>query len=98
MCPRGAMTPCAFGKPSGRLPMTHNSLANLPKSLLLLKTLGLEPRIVAERSLAFRHFIDRAWLDTLGGIEEGLYSVRDGVPYERLCVIALLWHFHSRGL
>jgi release factor glutamine methyltransferase len=52
--------------PSGRLPMTHNSMANLPKSLRLFKAVGLEPKIVAERSIAFRPFINRAWLDTLG--------------------------------
>jgi hypothetical protein len=74
-------------KSSGRLLMTHNSMANLPKSLLLLRTLGLEPKIVAERSLAFRPFINRPWLDTLGGIEAGLYSVREGVAYEKLNVI-----------
>jgi hypothetical protein len=74
-------------KSSGRLLMTHNSMANLPKSLLLLRTLGLEPRIIAERSLAFRPFIDRPWLDTLGGIEAGLYSVQDGIAFEKLNVI-----------
>jgi len=73
--------------PSGRLLMTHNSLANLPKSLRLLQSVGLEPKIIAERSLAFRPFINRAWLDTLGGTAEGLYSVRDGIAYESLCVL-----------
>ncbi len=47
----------------------------------------MEARIVAERTLAFRPFIDRDWLDTLGGAAEGLYFVRDGVAYEKLCVI-----------
>ena len=74
-------------KPSGRLLMTHNSLANLPKSWRLFEAHGLTPRIVAERSLAFRDFIDRAWLDTLGGIREGLYSLRDGVAFESLYVV-----------
>jgi release factor glutamine methyltransferase len=73
--------------PSGRLLMTHNSMANLPKSLRLLESLRLQPKIIAERTLAFRPFINRDWLDTLGGVSEGLYFVRDGVPYERVCVL-----------
>ena len=73
--------------PSGRLLMTHNSMANIQKSLRLLQSVGLEPKIIAERSLAFRPFINRAWLDTLGGEAEGLYSVRDGIAYESLCVL-----------
>jgi release factor glutamine methyltransferase len=73
--------------PFGCLLMTHNSMANLSKSLRLLKSVGLHPSIVAERSLAFRPFINRAWLDTLGGVSENLYSVRDSVPYERVYVL-----------
>jgi release factor glutamine methyltransferase len=73
--------------PSGRLLMTHNSMANLSKSLRLFKSVGLQPKIVAERSLAFRPFINRDWLDTLGGVSEGLYSVRDGVAHESVYVL-----------
>jgi methylase of polypeptide subunit release factors len=73
--------------PSGRLLMTHNSMANLPRSFGLLESIGLEPKIIAELSLAFRPFINRAWLDTLGGTAEGLYSVRDGIAYESVCVL-----------
>jgi 16S rRNA G1207 methylase RsmC len=72
---------------SGRLLITHNSLANLPKSVRLLESLGMRHRILAERRLPFRAFIDRSWLDTLGGEAEGLYSVREGVAYERVCVL-----------
>jgi release factor glutamine methyltransferase len=46
--------------PSGHLFMTHNSLANLNRTLTMLKSVGLQPRIVAERSIAFRPFINRA--------------------------------------
>jgi release factor glutamine methyltransferase len=73
--------------PLGRLLMTHNSMANLPKSLRLLESLGMQHRIVAERLLEFRPFIDRNWLDTLGGVAEGLYSVKEGVAYESLFVL-----------
>ena len=72
---------------AGRVLMTHNSMANLSESLRLLKSVGLEARVVAERSLALRPFVDRDWLDTLGGVSEGLYSVRDGVPYESIYVL-----------
>jgi release factor glutamine methyltransferase len=73
--------------PGGRLLMTHNSLANLPKSLARIEDLGMALRIVAERTLALRPFVDRDWLDTLGGPAEGLYFIRDGVAYEKLSVI-----------
>jgi release factor glutamine methyltransferase len=72
---------------AGHLLMTHNSLANLNKSLALLRSVGLRPRILAEKSIPFRPFIDRAWLDKLGGETENLYSVRNGVAYETLYVI-----------
>lgn len=73
--------------PSGRLLMTHNSLANLQKNFDLLDSLGFATRIVAEQEIAFRPFIDRKWLDTLGGTAAGLYHVRDGIAYERLCIV-----------
>ena len=73
--------------PSGHLLMTHNSLANLNKSLTMLKLVGLQPRILAERSIPFRPFIDRAWLDKLGGEAKNLYSVRNGIAYETLYVV-----------
>jgi hypothetical protein len=67
--------------------MTHNSLANLNKTLTMLGSVGLQPRILAERSIPFRPFIDRAWLDKLGGEAKNLYSVRDGFAYETLYVV-----------
>jgi release factor glutamine methyltransferase len=73
--------------PSGHVLMTHNSLANLRKTLDMLKSNGLRARVLAERAIAFRPFIDRAWLDKLGGEAGGLYSVRDGIPYETLYVV-----------
>ena len=72
---------------SGHLLMTHNSLANLNKTLTMLRSVGLQPRILAERSIPFRPFIDRAWLDKLGGEAKELYSVRDGLAYETLYVV-----------
>jgi release factor glutamine methyltransferase len=73
--------------PGGRILMTHNSLTNLPKSIALFESLGFHTRIVAEKEIAFRPFIDRDWMDQIGGAELGLYHVRDGIPYELLCVI-----------
>ena len=73
--------------PVGRLLMTHNSMANLSKSLRLFRSVGLQPKILAERSLAFRPFINRDWLDALGGVSEGLYTVRDGAAYESVYVV-----------
>ena len=73
--------------PSGRLLMTHNSLADFPASVRLMESLELEPRVLAQRSLAFRPFINRDWLDELGGTARGLYTLRDGRPYETLYVV-----------
>lgn len=73
--------------PAGRLLMTHHSLTDFPKSLRLMESLGLEPRVLAERSLEFRPFVNRAWLDALGGAARGLYAVRDGRAYETLYVV-----------
>ncbi len=73
--------------PSGRLLMTHNSLADWPASIRLMESQGLEPRVLAERMLEFRPFIDRDWLDQLGGTTRGLYTVRDGRAYETLYVV-----------
>jgi hypothetical protein len=38
--------------------------------------------------------MDRAWLDKLGGEAEGLYSVRDGIPYETLYVVDAMVYSH----
>lgn len=73
--------------PAGRLLMTHNSLSDLPATAGLMESVGLEPRVVAERSIEFRSFIDREWLDELGGTQRGLYSVVDGRAYETLYVL-----------
>jgi release factor glutamine methyltransferase len=73
--------------PSGRLLMTHNSMANLSKSLHLFASVGMQHRVLAKRLIAFRSFINRKWLDTLGGEVAGLYSVKDDVAYEALYVL-----------
>jgi hypothetical protein len=67
--------------------MAHNSLANLNKSIVMLKSVGLQPRVLAERSIPFRPFIDRAWLDKLGGKAADLYSIRNDTAYETLYII-----------
>ena len=77
----------AWLSPTGCLLMTHNSLTDLPKSIRLMESLDLQPRVVAERLLEFRPFVDRAWLDELGGTERGLYTIRDGRAYEILYVV-----------
>lgn len=77
----------AWLPPTGRLLMIHNSLTDLPASLRLMESVGLDPRVVAERLLEFRPFIDRQWLDELGGTERGLYTTRGGRAYETLYVV-----------
>jgi methylase of polypeptide subunit release factors len=73
--------------PTGGLLLIHNSLTDFPASMRLMESLGLEPRVLAERSLEFRSFINREWLDALGGTARGLYAVRDGRAYETLYVV-----------
>jgi release factor glutamine methyltransferase len=81
--------------PSGRLLMTHNSMTDFPESVRLMKSLGLEPRVLAERTFEFRPFVDRAWLDELGGTARQLYTVRDGRPYETLYVVEARLRGHA---
>jgi release factor glutamine methyltransferase len=70
--------------PGGRLLMVQNSVTHLPTTLALMRTVGLEPQVLAERSLELRPLFDRAWIDELGGVARGLYSLRDGRAYETI--------------
>ena len=67
--------------------MLHNSLTDFPKTCRLMESVGLKPGVLAERSLEFRPFINRAWLDQLGGTARGLYAIRDGRACETLYVV-----------
>ena len=81
-----AAAPAALS-PGGRLFMVLNSETDFPKSLAMMRQSGLEPRVLAERSLELRPIFDRDWLDALGGVDRGLYSVRDGKAYETIRVV-----------
>ena len=72
---------------SGRLLVVFNSVSDFPKSLALMKSVGLEPRVVAKRSIPLRPLFDRNWLDQLGGTSHGLYTVRDGEAYETIYAV-----------
>ena len=74
-------------KPGGRLLMVLNSVTDFPASLALMRAVGLEPRVLEERSLELRPLFDRAWLDQLGGAGRGLYSLRDGTAYETIYAV-----------
>jgi methylase of polypeptide subunit release factors len=71
----------------GRLLVVLNSVSDFPKSLALMKSVGLEPRVLAKRSIELRPLFDRNWLDQLGGTSRGLYTVRDGKAYETIYAI-----------
>ena len=73
--------------PSGRLLMVHNSAADFPKSIALFHSVGLKPRVLAERSLELRPLFNRDWLDQIGGPSRGLYTVRDGRAYETIYAV-----------
>jgi methylase of polypeptide subunit release factors len=71
----------------GRLFMVHNSMADFPASLALLKSMDFETRVLAQRTLEFRPFFNRSWFDRLGGPARGLYTVVNGRAYETLYVL-----------
>jgi release factor glutamine methyltransferase len=73
--------------PGGRLFMIHNSVTDFPKSMAMMQTVGLKPRVVEERSLELRPLFDRDWLDELGGVSRGLYTVRGGRAYETIYAV-----------
>ena len=81
-----AAAPAALA-PGGRLLMVLNSETDFPKSLAAMRAAGLEPRVLGERSLELRPIFDRNWLDRLGGVERGLYSVSGGKAYETIRVV-----------
>ena len=72
---------------AGRLLVVLNSVSDFPKSLALMKSVGLEPRVLAKRSIELRPLFDCNWLDQLGGTSHGLYTVRDGRAYETICAV-----------
>jgi release factor glutamine methyltransferase len=73
--------------PGGRLFMVLNSVTDFPKSLALMEAVGLRPRVLAERTLELRPLFDREWLDELGGVGRGLYTVRDGRAFETIYAV-----------
>jgi hypothetical protein len=73
--------------PGGRLFMVLNSVTDFPKSLALMEAVGLRPRVLAERTLELRPLFDREWLDELGGVGLGLYTVRDGRAFETIYAV-----------
>ena len=73
--------------PGGRLFMVQNSVTDFPKSMAMMQAVGLKPRVVEERSLELRPLFDRDWLDELGGVSRGLYTVSDGLAYETIYAV-----------
>ncbi len=73
--------------PNGQLLMVQNSVTDFPKSLSLMHSVGLRPQVLEERSFELRHLFDRDWIDQLGGVSRGLYSIRNGTAYETIYAI-----------
>ena len=74
-------------RPGGSLIFIHSSMANVPRSLQLMRENGMDVEIVGETSGPFRpyYFEDPAFLREMAEIP-GAYSLRDGTHYERLMV------------
>ena len=52
-----------------------------------MKSVGLEPRVLAKSYIELRPLFDLHWLDQLGGTSHGLYMIRDGKAYEHIYVV-----------
>ncbi len=74
-------------RPGGRVVFVQSSMADIPRSIQLMKECGMEVRVVGETDGPFRdyYFEDEAFLREIAAIPGG-YSIRDGVHYERLIV------------
>lgn len=75
-------------KDGGKILVVHTSLANLSRTLEDIKyNCFFQYRTRAKRMIPFRDFYNRAWFDELNGLEEDLYSLDGGIPYETLHLI-----------
>lgn len=74
-------------KPGGRLVFVQSSMANIPRSIGLMKECGMSVHVVGETDGPFRdyYFDDEEYRAEMASVPGG-YSVRDGVHYERLIV------------
>ncbi|MEM7164443.1 MAG: methyltransferase [Planctomycetota bacterium] len=75
-------------KPGGQLMFVQSSMANVPRSILLMEECGMTVEVLGETDGPFRnyYFDDAAYLKEMAAIP-GAYTVRDGVHYERLIVL-----------
>ena len=52
-----------------------------------MKSVGLEPRVLAKSSIELRPLFDLHWLEQLGGTSHGLYMIRDGKAYKHIYAV-----------
>lgn len=74
-------------RPGGRLIFVQSSMADVPRSLRLMRENGMAVRIVGETDGPFRdyYFEDERYMLEMASIP-GAYALRDGVYHERLTV------------
>jgi release factor glutamine methyltransferase len=74
-------------RPGGRLVFVQSSMADVPRSIELMGSCGMDVHVVGETDGPFReyYFEDPAYLREMAAIP-GSYAVRDGKHYERLIV------------
>jgi release factor glutamine methyltransferase len=76
-----------LAKPGGRLIFVQSSMADIPRSLELMRENGMSVRVVGEVDGPFRdyYFADDEYMREMAAVP-GAYTVRDGVHHERLIV------------
>jgi len=74
-------------KPSGRLIFVQSSMADIPRSIKLMKEHGMNVEVIGETSGPFRdyYFEDASFMREIEEIP-GAYEMRDGTYYEKLIV------------
>ena len=74
-------------RPGGKLVFIHSSMANVPRTMKILREHGMTVEIVGETSGPFRpyYFEDPSFMREIAA-EPGLYHHSDGTHYERLVV------------
>ena len=74
-------------RPGGRLIFIQSSMADIPRSISLMKEHGMSIRVVGETSGPFRpyYFEDESFMRDIAALPNG-YTIVDGIHRERLIV------------
>lgn len=75
-------------RPGGRVIFVQSSMADIPRSIRLMEENAMTVQVLGESDGPFRsYYLEDPVFRTEMAALPGAYSVRDGVPYERLIVL-----------